>query len=175
MIYFYALVLSLMQSLVLFSPQQEETAQNWQVVDDRVMGGLSQGQVAYTAKGHLLYTGHVTTQNNGGFSSVRRPLQPAAQTKGFSQVVLRLKGDGARYQFRLKADANQRHSYIQYFETTGEWQEVVLNLEGFYPSFRGRTLDLPNFEAETLAEIRFLIANKKEQDFKLQVKEVLLK
>jgi hypothetical protein len=165
----------IMQSLTLFNASQKASEKRWQVVDDRVMGGRSRGEITYAKNGNLKYSGHVTTENNGGFSSVQQRLSTAVEIGKSQKVVLKVKGNSKRFQFRLKAEANQRHSHIHYFETTGEWQEIELPLEDFYATFRGRKLDLPNFEAAQVAEITFLIANYKEQDFELEVEWVKLR
>jgi len=163
-----------MQPLILFTSSPNTSNTTWRVVDDGVMGGKSQGHAKVTEAGHLHFYGEVSLENNGGFSSVRYDLPKTQNISGYTKVVMRLKGDGIRFQFRLKAQANQRYSHIQYFETSGEWEEVQLPLRDFYASFRGRKLDLPNFEADQLEEITFLIANKKAQDFSLKVAEIRL-
>ena len=41
------------------------------VVNDGVMGGLSQGRIEMTQNDSLLFKGNISLQNNGGFSSFR--------------------------------------------------------------------------------------------------------
>ena len=41
-----------------------------------------------------------------------------------------------------------------------------------YPTFRGRTLDMPDYPGETLAEIAFFIANKKAENFRLEIDQI---
>jgi len=43
-----------------------------------------------------------------------------------------------------------------------------------YPAFRGNTLDIPNFPAENLEEIAFLIGNKKAENFALMIDSISL-
>jgi hypothetical protein len=38
-----------------------------------------------------------------------------------------------------------------------------------YPSFRGRILDMPNYDKANLEEIAFLIGNKKAEKFELKI------
>jgi hypothetical protein len=61
------------------------------------------------------------------------------------------------------------YSYITDFKTTGEWQNLEISLKSMYPSFRGRRLDLPNFSQNHIEEITFLVANKKNENFKLLI------
>jgi hypothetical protein len=93
---------------------------------------------------------------------------------GFSKVNIRLKGDGKNYQFRIKDDINSYYSYITTFETSGEWETITLNLKDLYPSFRGQTLNLPNFDGKFLEEIVFLIGNKKDESFELKLDKIEL-
>ena len=150
--------------MVLFDFSSGSTLSNWYVMDDVVMGGRSQGQFDTTNEGFAQFYGNVSLENNGGFSSVR--LQPGKQEiKGYTQCRIRLKGDGKRYQFRVKRGLDDRHSYIKYFETTGDWQTIIIPLEECYPTFRGRRLDMDNYNVDHLSEISFLVGNKKAESF----------
>jgi len=86
-----------------------------------------------------------------------------------------LKGDGESYQFRVKSSANDRHSYIAKFTTSGKWETIEINLNDMYPAFRGYTLDIPNYPAASLAQIAFLIGNKKAESFELEIDKIILK
>ena len=136
------------------------------MVDDVVMGGKSTGNFELNKDGHAVFYGYVSLENYGGFSSVRTRFK-AKEIGNHTKVVIRLKGDGKDYQFRIKSSPRDYFSYIKPFETSGEWQEIEIPLASLYPSFRGRTLDLPNFDAKSFEEIAFLIANKKEEKFNL--------
>ena len=43
-----------------------------------------------------------------------------------------------------------------------------------YPAFRGRTLDIGNYDSDSIEEIAFLIGNKKAEDFILQIDSITL-
>lgn len=147
------------------------TIDDWQVVNDGVMGGRSQSRFSVNEKGHGFFQGAVSLANNGGFASVRYRFK-TLDTSSYSQVSIRLKGDGRAYQFRVKATTEQRHSYIANFATSEEWQTVTVNFSDMYPAFRGRSLDLPNYSGSTLSEIAFLIGNKKEEFFALEIDNI---
>ncbi len=147
---------------------------NWIIVDDVVMGGRSSGSINLTADGHGAFEGDVSLANNGGFSSVR--FRPAGINVGVhNKVVIRLRGDGKRYQFRLKSNTRDYHSYLAHFDTNGEWQEIEIELSDMYPAFRGRKLSIPNFSHEDIAEVAFLIGNKKEEEFRLLIDWIVLR
>ena len=160
--------------MLLFDFNKDSDLTNWFVVDDVVMGGRSDGQFELNEAGHAVFAGQVSLENNGGFSSVRYRFKPKS-IDGYTTMVLRLKGDGKRYQFRVKPDKSDRHSYIYLFETTKEWQTIEIPLHEMVPRFRGRILDLPNYQGKVLEEIAFLIGNKKAEHFKLEIDQISLK
>ncbi|MEP0711753.1 MAG: CIA30 family protein, partial [Algoriphagus sp.] len=111
-------------------------------------------------------------ENNGGFSSVRH--RATFQVQARKTIKIRLKGDGSSYQFRVKASANDRHSYIADFQTSGGWETIDIQLSAMYPAYRGRNLSIPNFDKEKIEEMAFLIGNKKPQSFRLEIQSIEL-
>jgi len=159
---------------VIFEFTQNSDISSWRVVDDVVMGGRSSGSFELSKDGHGVFSGEVSLENNGGFSSVRHSFNKM-EVESASKVILRLKGDGKDYQFRVKHDANDAHSYITTFQTTGDWETIEIPLKELYPSFRGRTLDMPNFNHDSMEQIAFLIANKRAESFELLIDKIELK
>jgi NADH dehydrogenase [ubiquinone] 1 alpha subcomplex assembly factor 1 len=158
----------MMDRMMIFDCAKKAGFQNWYVVNDRVMGGVSEGNMGKSAEGHAMFQGHVSLDNNGGFTSVR---YDAGNTtlQGYSRFVIALKGDGKNYQFRLKTKSSEYYSYIFNFTTTNNWQTIEIPFGSMTPSFRGRTIDMANFPGDSLEEIGFLISNKKEEDFQLAI------
>lgn len=147
-----------------FTPQTN--IEEWRVVNDGVMGGVSKSTMVLTDKGHGHFYGHVSLANNGGFASVQFNAKiKRAKDKQF--VVLRLKGDGKQYEFRMKGALSQAESYVHPFVTSGQWETIKLPIGDFYPQFRGQRLNLPHFSFDQVAQMSFLIANKQEEDFEL--------
>ena len=162
-----------MNDFLLFDFNEKTNPREWRIIDDVVMGGISDGKFKIDENGNGLFFGNVSTENNGGFSSVRYQMK-TKDISDFSKVSIRLKGDGKNYQFRIKDDINSYYSYITTFETSGEWETITLNLKDLYPSFRGQTLNLPNFSGGSLEEIVFLISNKKDESFELKLDKIEL-
>ena len=155
----------------IFDFKNSKNTSNWYVVNDGVMGGLSQGTLSINNAGNGLFKGYVTTENNGGFSSIRHEFNKKDVSK-FEHIVIKVKGDGKDYQFRIKEKSSQRYSYISTFRTTGEWQTIKIPLSSFYPSFRGNTLDKPNYLGGVMEEIAILIGNKKKEKFSLEIENI---
>lgn len=161
------------QTMNIFKFSADASMRRWQTINDGVMGGLSKSSLSISDSGYGQFSGHVSLANNGGFASVRLLTDVKVNPKT-QQIILKIKGDGKNYQFRLKSENEQNHSYIKEFKTTGEWQTVELDLKDFSPQYRGQQLDLPNFNFSTIKETRFLIANKKEEEFKLLIDSINL-
>ena len=140
----------------------------WRIVNDGVMGGVSKSSLILNDLGNGQFMGHVSLANNGGFASIQlnKTIQ-LADDKKF--ILLRVKGDGKSYEFRLKSQISQSESYVHQFTTTGEWEIIKLPISEFYPQFFGRKLNKPNFNFKSIEQLSFLIANKQEEDFKLLI------
>lgn len=156
------------QTINIFDFSSKATIDQWQIVNDGVMGGLSNSSIQLTKEGHGNFTGHVSLKNNGGFASVRLPTDIEVKNNN-QEIILKIKGDGKTYQCRLKGSRNQSESYVHEFKTNGEWQTIKLKLKDFYPQYRGRKLDSPNFNFDYIILFGFLISNKREEDFSLLI------
>lgn len=162
-----------MNSNVIFDFTTKSDIQKWTLADDIVMGGKSSGTFKLSTEGFGVFEGRISLENNGGFSSLRYRTQ-RIDINDRTHLVIKLCGDGKKYQVRLKSNFDDSYSYVSYFDTSGEWQEIVIPLKDMYPAFRGRKLDKPNFSDEYMEEIGFLIGNKKEESFKLILDKIEL-
>ena len=170
---FLILIMLLNTSLTIVDFSENSALRNWRVTNDTVMGGESSSNIQWDERGFGVFSGFVSTANNGGFSMVRLPVKVAIN-KSFQNIRLKVKGDGKNYEFRLKSSNLQRHWYVQSFQTSVEWEEITLKLKDFYPSFRGYTLQQANFSDETIREIAVLIGNEVDEDFKLMIASISL-
>ena len=129
----------MINTLVIFYFKKEADLKNWHVVNDTVMGGVSAGKMGTDAEGNGLFEGHVSLDNNGGFTSIR---YEAGKTKlqGYSKFVIVLKGDRKAYQFRVKTNSKDYYSYVYSFQTTDNWQTIEIPFSSMAPSFRGKSL-----------------------------------
>lgn len=150
----------------------EIEAQHWTVVNDTVMGGISSSRF-YFEDNSAVFEGNVSLENNGGFASVRRLISPEFRTG--SIIRLTVKGDGRRYQFRLKTHRlYEGAAYVTEFTTqNGEWQTLQLSEKDFTPRFRGRYIeDAPNLRFSDAIQVGMLISDKVEGEFKLQIQAI---
>lgn len=141
---------------------------NWTVIGDYVMGGVSNGKFYLSNHGTGVFKGQVSLENNGGFSMVKYSFG-TKQVNDFTTVSIRLKGDGKRYQFRVKNNESDSHSYVAYFNTSGDWETIEIMFSNLSPTFRGRSLNMENYPGQQMEQIAFLIGNKKAESFQLEI------
>ena len=158
---------------VLFDFADPAAMRGWQVEDDGVMGGVSRGNIIHDKAGHLIFRGEVSLENNGGFSSIQNNFDPI-DVSNYQHAILRLKGDGKDYRFIVESDPKARHYYLTEFATSGDWQEIKIPLRKMYPVRRGNRLDLPNYPAETMSQVRLMIANGRAESFQLEIASTAL-
>lgn len=158
-----------MNRLVNFDNSEAEP--RWAPLNDGVMGGRSTG-AAVVEGGNLHFSGQLSLEDNGGFASVRSSGREFDLT-AFSALVLRIRGDGRRYQVRLATDARYRGIPVSFgaqFDTRdGEWIEVRTPLDSLKPMARGTSVDGVVFDPSQVKEIGLLIADKRCGAFSLVV------
>ena len=144
---------------------------DWILVNDDVMGGRSSSQLTLTEEGTGVFSGFVSLENNGGFASTR----VSTGTLDLSRhqgVILRVRGDGRRYQLRFRTQEGSRGlAYKGEFDTgKNVWEEVYLPFHEFRATFRGyRPPEAPPLDPACIRQVGFLIADKMEGPFRLEV------
>lgn len=149
----------------------------WVAVNDGVMGGRSRGGPVIE-DGVMVFSGVLSLENNGGFSSVRTVGRGFDLSAG-RELVLRVRGDGRRYQLRLATDARWRGLTVSWageFATVpGQWIDAVVPLATLRPTVRGVELQGPPMDPARVREIGLMIADKREGPFRLEVESIALR
>ncbi|QCK16787.1 CIA30 family protein [Mangrovivirga cuniculi] len=161
-------------TIEVFDFNKNSDISGWKIVNDNVMGGVSNSQFYLNDSGHGVFIGQVSLENNGGFCSVRHSFD-LNEINESSSIIIKVKGDGKRYQLRVKESSRNPESYIHYFNTSKKWEVIEISLDQLIPWYRGNKLDRPNFNGDQIQEIGFLIGNKKEEDFKLMIDNITIK
>ncbi|GBF91894.1 hypothetical protein Rsub_04999 [Raphidocelis subcapitata] len=145
-------------------------AARWGALDDVVMGGVSEsGLTLAQGAGEgggaaLVFRGVVSTDNSGGFVSVRcRNWEPPLDLGAYQGLRIRLKGDGLRYKVTLRTDSGwDGVGYCCSFDTAaGEWQSVELPFADFFPVFRARRVrggDAKPLDPSTVYSLQLMLS-----------------
>jgi monofunctional biosynthetic peptidoglycan transglycosylase len=145
-------------------------APTWQVVNDDVMGGISTSTFEVT-NGVASFRGELSLAHNGGFASVRS-LPARLDLADGDAFLLRVRGDGRRYQFTARGDRSfDSLIYQAPFPTKpGEWAELRLPIKDLVPTFRGRVLaGEPPLDPTRVTSVGFLISDQQAGQFQLDV------
>jgi NADH dehydrogenase [ubiquinone] 1 alpha subcomplex assembly factor 1 len=164
----------MLSPFLIYDFNSKSTIEDWKIVDDVVMGGYSSSKFYIDSNAHGVFKGSISTENNGGFCSVQHFFESVNLDK-YKVFCIRLKGDGKKYQFRVKSKRSNSYSFIFEFQTTTDWQTIEIPLNQMHASFRGRTLNLPNYDGHSLEEVAFLISNKQNEDFILLIDKIEVK
>ena len=146
----------------------------WYVVNDGVMGGISQSGVLITDRKTMRFYGKVSLENNGGFASTRHDADAFGIGRG-DGISMRVKGDGKTYQLRVRtSDQFDGIAYKADFTTVkDQWQDLRIPWSRFEATYHGRILsDAPALEGNQIRQVGFLIADKQEGSFELEVESL---
>ena len=148
---------------------------NWNIVNDSVMGGRSQATLKLINNTYANFKGYLSLQNNGGFSSIRAYYPP--DLTNVKSIVLKVRGDGRKYNFRIRGNTESWASYTHSFDTVeGEWNEIELKIDDFYPVYRGYTLkNMPQLSEVIIKEIGIMLSDKIEASFSIDIDWIMAK
>ena len=125
-----------------FANPTTDLQETWGAVDDVVMGGVSQSQIRL-ADDRAIFTGIVSTENNGGFASVRtRNFSPPMDLSDYEGIELKVTGDGKRYKFITRCEGKwDGVGYCYSFDTIYDYPTTVrIPFKDLIPVFRAKTV-----------------------------------
>lgn len=143
-----------------------KTMRDCWIVNDGVMGGMSQSNLRQDAQG-MLFEGQVSLQNNGGFASMR---SSARFPQGTQLIELLAKGDGKRYRLILRTELAPRVTYAADFIAEPAWQTYRFNANQFKTTIRGQAVNAPALAFSDVIELGILIADGQAGSFAIQLK-----
>lgn len=154
----------------LFTFEGEDVAERWQTVNDGVMGGRSVGRFKINDQDKMEFFGTLSLANNGGFASVRSTSGGLGLKQGDS-IILRVRGDGRRYNLNLYTPRRlTAFSYRAEFSTKkDEWMEVAVPLDKFVATSFGRTLPNQMLDPARVNGLGISLSDKKAGPFQLEI------
>ena len=157
------------QEIDLINTQKEIGIKNWRIVNDNVMGGVSNSNLYINNEKNLIFSGEVSLDYNGGFASCRHNFE-STNLKGVRYFKLRIKGDGKTYKLRLN-QSNRSVNYSTNFKTKKDtWTDIEISINDFIPTFMGYySRSSPKIKIEKMKSIGFLISDKQEGKFNLEI------
>jgi NADH dehydrogenase [ubiquinone] 1 alpha subcomplex assembly factor 1 len=170
-------ILTALLGVLLSTPASQAGSQSWYVVNDSVMGGMSESEVVDLDAGEVLFRGQLSLENNGGFASTRTAGLPE-DWRGNSGLMMQVVGDGRTYIATIRTRYRHLRNvyYRQSFDTVaGEPITVNLPFSQFEAYAYGtRIPQAPPLTSllDRLDSTGVMLADKNAGPFELRIAEV---
>ena len=162
------------QSMILYDFADQSDVSDWFNQNDTVMGGVSDSATTWV-DGQLVFSGNLSLDNNGGFTSTFGPINDQLPTlmSGAKAIVVTARGDGKTYLMQIRNYDNTR--YIQRFTTVADVeQDYVLPLADF-ESVDWRLSVIPNaapIDTSTIGQLGFYLLDKQVGPFEIAISSI---
>jgi len=156
--------------LVLAEFGSADSLNAWYVQNDTVMGGVSSSELSWS-EGELVFSGNLSTDNNGGFTSMRGPEMSSSPAPGLDAVSVVALGDGRTYLMQIRTATD---SYIQRFTPTETMSETILKLTDFVATdWRLSPIpDRPPLMSEAVRQTSIYLVDKQVGEFVLRLRSI---
>ena len=155
-----------------FTHPNAQIKETWGVVDDVVMGGVSQSNIRL-AGNKAIFSGIVSTDNNGGFASVRtRNFSTPIDLSDYEGIELKVTGDGKRYKFITRCEGKwDGVGYCYSFDTIYNFPTTIrIPFQDLIPVFRAKTVsEASQIDASKIYSMQLMLS-KFEYDGELNPK-----
>ena len=133
----------------------------WGAVNDVVMGGVSQSNISLSNH-RAIFSGIVSTDNNGGFASVRtRNLAVPWNLSQYEGIELKVVGDGKRYKFIARCEGRwDGIAYCASFDTVCNVATIIrIRFCDLIPVFRAKTVsEVGSFDSSQVYAIQLMLS-----------------
>lgn len=150
---------------------ENKNKNNWRVVNDGVMGGLSKGSLSFT-ENSAFFSGTVSLENNGGFSSFRSDFSDKDLSE-YSRVSLKYKSSGISMAMTIQVSEVW---YVPNFKkelpsTKGNWKVLTINLDEFQKHYIGKPMEdmMKKNDIKEIVRIGFITNEKKAGEFSFEI------
>jgi uncharacterized protein YbjT (DUF2867 family) len=143
-----------------FADPSSDLSETWGAIDDVVMGGVSQSKI-HLADNKAIFTGVVSTDNNGGFASVRtRNFTPPMNLSAYQGIELRVIGDGKRYKFIIRCEGQwDGVGYCYSFDTIYDYPTTVrIPFKDLIPVFRAKIQSASQLDAAKIYSMQLMLS-----------------
>ena len=157
-------------NLILAEFDSEVSVNDWYVQNDTVMGGVSSSELSWN-DGDVVFSGNLSTDNNGGFTSMRGPVLPYIPSSGLTAISVVAQGDGRTYLMQIRTDTD---SYIQRFTPVETMSETLLALTDFTATdWRLSPIpDRPPLVSEAVRQVALYLVDKQVGEFVLRLRSI---
>jgi NADH dehydrogenase [ubiquinone] 1 alpha subcomplex assembly factor 1 len=157
--------------------KQEGKTNNWAILSDNVMGGLSDATVAYENNA-VVIKGNVSLKNRGGFVALKSPFSKL-DLSSFKTIKITFRSTKQVYAFTLENSSRwyepaYKHAFSA--KQTNTWETVTLQLNDFEEEVIDRSTGNKVNTSITKSILRIGISTneKREGPFELEIESIEL-
>ena len=155
-----------------FTNPDIQVTDTWGIINDGVMGGVSQSNIRM-GDNKAIFSGIVSTENSGGFASVRtRNFDVPLDLSDYEGIELKVTGDGKRYKFIARCEGKwDGIGYCHSFDTVYQFPTTIrVPFKNLIPVFRAKTVsEAPKIDASNIYSMQLMLS-KFEYDGELNPK-----
>ena len=159
------------ENCIVFDDFSIDEKNNWIIVNDWVMGGLSKWNIL-TENETMIFSGNINT-NGGWFTSIRASLSDWV-LKNTTHILLHAKADSRSYKMTFR-DRNNRwigHQIQIPFQTPWIFEEIKISLAELSPTYFGRNISAAGFQKDEGREMWFIISDGINWGFQLEIESI---
>ena len=146
--------------------------QEWILLSDNIMGGVTKSKMEYTSNSVLL-TGEISLKNDGGFSSIRTNYT-LVDLSMFKGVTIKFKSTNQKFAFTLQDSKDwTKPTFKNEFSAKKDdtWEEVTLYFKDFKEVIIGEPTGniMKSTILKNIVRMGIMTYDKKEEPFSLEV------
>lgn len=156
---------------------KNKDGERWNIINDGVMGGLSKGQT-WTTEDAVTFTGTVSLQNNGGFSSYKSPYHEIDLSK-YTKIIVKYRSKEYAMAMTLEMD---KRWFLPYYKrnlpaTDWKWVKKEIAFSEFEKYSVGRKVKgkPTQEELKKILRLGFITNEKRAGDFKIEIDYIAFK
>jgi len=150
---------------------KEKDGHTWQIINDNVMGGMSNSKISFT-ENSMLFEGVISLQNNGGFASVRSPIRNMDLSK-YTKVKMRYKSSIRNFDLIFSNDLkyyNPKYK-LGFSPKTENWETKEFLLKDAIETRMGQPTgaSISDQNLKNIIRFGFILSDKREGSFVLEI------
>lgn len=156
---------------VVYDDFSDSEKNNWIIINDWVMGGLSKWDIRFENK-TLIFFGNINT-NGGWFTSIRSVLSDKILSK-VDYVKLRIKTDSRSYKLTFRDNYRNWVSYQADIPSQNIWiyEDISIPLSKLTANYFWRSIKTGAFQKNQAREIGFIISDGINGTFEIEIESI---
>ena len=168
----FSAIKSFAQTSMIDFGNMNEKNQDWVLLSDNVMGGITTSDIEYT-KDAVVLTGNISLANYGGFSSIKTKFK-SVDLSNFNGIKIRYKATNQTFVFTLEDSKYWTEPYYKNAISSNKndtWEEAIIYFKDFKEMIIGQPTGnkMPLESLNKIVRLGIMTAEKKEGPFSLEV------